>query len=135
MKIAVSKIRDINSKCSNDFTFNLHDFSCGIKSVTKRIKLSEDQFIEASLYFKEEYKNYRKTGNNIPVLHVSICTKSPDSTFYSSGMGVFHHFNDRKVNRKNMNVLTELTKEVSDDMIRGLARENVNDSILNVIQQ
>ena len=50
---------------------------------------------------------------------------------WSSGLGKFRHYKDRKAPRRNITLLQEITKEITDDLIKSMAVDNRNDSIFN----
>lgn len=130
--ITIKKIKEINEKCKNGFRFDTEHFRMtGDKHLSKCIKIAEDKVIKATLYFREEIKGYQETGNSIPVLNVSVFTKSKESVLWSSGLGKFHSFHQNKVKRKNLSVLIDLTQEITDEMISELAVDNCNESIYN----
>lgn len=130
--ITIRSIKKINSSCSNDFQFDIQDYrQHGDKNLSKTIHIDENKLIKATLYFQDEIIDYRETGQRTPVLNVSIWTRSGESVMWSSGLGKFHHYKDRKVPRRNMALLQEITKEITDDLIKSMAVDNRNDSIFN----
>lgn len=131
--ITIEAIRKINNSCSNGFQFDIQDYrQLGDKNLSKTIPIEENKLIKATLFFKEEITDYRQTGQKIPVLNVSVWTKSGESIMWSSGMGKFHHYRDKKCPRRNMSILQEITAGISDDLIKSMAVDNRNDSIFNV---
>ncbi len=133
-KISIASIKKINANCFNGFQFDIQDYQLlGDKKLSKTIKIDDQKLIKATLSFQDEFIKYRETGQRIPVLNVSIWTKSGESTMWSSGMGKFHYYKDRKIARRNLTVLQEITKEITDDFIKSMAVDNRNDSIFNAL--
>lgn len=131
--ITIETIKKINNSCSNGFQFDIQDYrQLGDKNLSKTIKIDENKLIKATLYYQDEIINHRETGQRIPVLNVSIWIESGESTMWSSGMGKYHHYRDKKCPRRNMAVLQEITAEITDDLIKDMAADNRNDSIFNV---
>lgn len=132
--ITIASVKKINSSCSNGFQFDIQDYQLlGDKKLSKTIKIDDQKLIKATLSFQDEFIKHRETGQRIPVLNVSIWTKSGESTMWSSGMGKFHYYKDRKIARRNLTVLQEITKEITDDFIKSMAVDNRNDSIFNAL--
>jgi len=133
--ITIASVKKINSRCSNGFQFDIQDYrQRGDKNLSKTIHLDDNRLIKATLYFQDEIIEYKNTGQRIPVLNVSIWTKSGESTMWSSGLGKFHYYKDRKIARRNMTVLQEITKEITDDLIKSMAVDNRDDSIFNALK-
>ncbi|WP_165044918.1 hypothetical protein [Dysgonomonas sp. ZJ709] len=127
----IKEILTINSKCGNGFQFDKEDFILlGDKNLSKVLTVTDDYKIKATLYFQNEINKDRQTGNQIPVMNVSVWIKPEDSTMWESGLGKFHYFKDKVVPRKKMSILQELTKEVTEEMIRELAVDNRDESII-----
>jgi hypothetical protein len=132
--ITTHSIKKINNGCSNGFRFDIQDYrQLGDKNLSKTITISENKLIKATLYFRDEIIDHRETGQRIPVLNVSIWTKSGESTMWSSGLGKFHHYRDKKVSRRDMSVLQKITEDITDDFIKSMAVDNIDDSILSVL--
>jgi len=130
--ITIQSIKKINSGCSNGFQFDIQDYrQLGDKNLSRTIPIDENKLVKATLYFQDEIIDHRETGRRIPVLNVSIWTKTSVSTMWSSGLGKFHYYKDRKAPRRNMALLQEITKEITDDFIKGMAVDNCNESIFN----
>ncbi len=129
--LTIASIKKINSSCSNGFQFDIQDYRLlGNKNLSKTIKIEDNKLIKATLHFQDEIIDYRETGQRIPVLNVSIWTKSGESTMWSSGMGKYHYYKDKKVPRRNMTVLQEITKEITDDLIKNMAVDNPKEGIV-----
>lgn len=132
--ISIASIKKINSSCSNGFQFDIQDYrQRGDKNLSRTIHLDDNRLIKATLYFQDEIIEYRNTGQRIPILNVSIWTKSGEFMIWSYGLGRFHHYRDKKCPRRNMTVLQELTKEITDDLINSMAVDNRDDSIFNAL--
>lgn len=132
--LTVASIKKINNGCFNGFQFDIQDYQqLGDKNISKTIKIDDNKLIKATLYFQDEVIEHRETGQRVPVLNVSIWTKSGESTMWSSGLGKFHYYKDKKIPRRNVTVLQELTKEITDDFIKNMAVDNQGDSIFNVL--
>lgn len=133
--ITIASVKKINSSCSNGFQFDIQDYrQRGDKNLSKTIHLDDNRLIKATLYFQDEIIEYKNTGQRIPVLNVSIWTKSGESTMWSSGLGKFRHYRDKKSPRRNLTVLQEITKEITDDLIKSMAVDNRDDSIFNALK-
>lgn len=133
--ITIASIKKINNGCSNGFQFDIQDYrQHGDKNLSKTINLDDNKLIKATLYFQDEIIEYKNTGQRIPVLNVSIWTRSGESTMWSSGLGKFRHYRDKKIPRRNLTVLQEITKEVTDDLIKSMAVDNRDDSIFNALK-
>ncbi|HML65297.1 MAG TPA: hypothetical protein PKC55_10745 [Dysgonomonas sp.] len=132
--ITIALVKKINSSCSNGFQFDIQDYrQLGDKNLSKTITIDENKLIKATLYYQNEIIEHREAGQKIPVLNVSIWTKSGSSTMWSSGLGKFHHYRDKKSPRRNIAVLQEITKEITDDLIKSMAVDNRDDSIFNAL--
>lgn len=132
--ITIGSVKKINSSCSNGFQFDIQDYrERGDKNISKTINLDNNRLIKATLYFQDEIIEHRETGQRIPVLNVSIWTKSGNSTMWSSGLGKFHHYKDKKSPRRNITVLQEITKEITDDLIKSMSVDNQVDIIFNAL--
>lgn len=130
--ITIEAIKKINNSCSNGFQFDIQDYrQLGDKNLSRTIKIDENKLIKATLYYQDEIIDHRTTGQRIPVLNVSIWTRSGNSTMWSSGLGKYHHYRDKKCPRRNMAVLQEITAEITDDLIKSMAVDNRHDSIFN----
>lgn len=121
----IKEIVSINSRCGNGFLFDKQDYLIlGDKHLSKVLTVTNNYKIKATLYFQNEINGDRQTGNQIPVMNVSVWTKPEDSTMWESGLGKFYYFKNKVVPGKIMSVLQELTKEITDEMIRELAIDN-----------
>lgn len=132
--ITIASIKKINGNCSNGFQFDIQDYrQRGDKNLSKTINLEDNRLIKATLYFQDEIIEYKNTGQRIPILNVSIWTKSGETVMWSSGLGKFHHYRDKKSPRRSMAVLQEITKDITDDFIKSMAVDNRDDSIFNAL--
>jgi len=130
--ITGKQINEINKGCSNGFRFDIEDFRMrGDRHLSKTINVTDTELIKATLYFQEEIIEYRETGKKIPVLNVSVWKKRAEDAgaMWSSGLGKFHYYKDKKISRRNIKVLQEITKEVTDDFIQNMAVDNIDKSI------
>lgn len=131
--ISTKSIQKINDNCSNNFQFDIQAFvNRGDKNLSKTIHIDQKKLIKATLYYQDEVLNYQETGQKIPVLNVSVWIKSTESTIWSSGLGKFHYYKEKKVLRRNMTVLQEITKEITDDFINSLAVDNRDKGIFSL---
>lgn len=129
--ITIASVKKINSRCSNGFQFDIQDYrQRGDKNLSKTIHLDDNRLIKATLYFQDEIIEYKNTGQRIPVLNVSIWTKSGESTMWSSGLGKFHYYRDKRCPRRNMTILQEITKEITADFIKSMAVDNPKEGIV-----
>lgn len=129
--LTIASVKKINSSCSNGFQFDIQDYQeRGDKNLSKTINLDDNRLIKATLYFQDEIIEYKNTGQRIPVLNVSIWTKSGESTMWSSGLGKFHYYRDKRCPRRNMTVLQEITKEITADFIKSMAVDNPKEGIV-----
>lgn len=131
VNLTIASVKKINSSCSNGFQFDIQDYQeRGDKNLSKTINLDDNRLIKATLYFQDEIIEYKNTGQRIPVLNVSIWTKSGESTMWSSGLGKFHYYRDKRCPRRNMTILQEITKEITADFIKSMAVDNPKEGIV-----
>ena len=114
-KITREQILDINSRCRNDWQLDVqYCLMHGEKTFIKRIDIDEQNFLE----FRLEYNSKNKVQ-----IHISKFFHKPEEAFATtSGMGKSKILNDIPVARKNINKLTEYTRELTDEKLLEINR-------------
>lgn len=114
-KITREQILDINSRCMNGWQLDVKYFMMyKEKILVKRIDLDEQNFLEFLL---------RYTPENKTEIHFNKFFHKPEEAFVTtSGMGKNKILDDTAVKRRNINKLTEYTKELTDEKLLEINR-------------
>lgn len=109
-KITSEQINSVNSKCSNDWCLNVLYYSgYGEKTLIKRIRLDEQNFLEFTLSYN---------SNNQITLRISKYThKAEDTMAVSEGLGKTVILDETKAKRKSVNNLIEQTTKLTDEKL------------------
>ena len=124
-KITIEQIKKINDKCFNGFKLDTQYFLLhNEKTLYKDININEGLKIEVKINYYAEYENSlgynRPTGKLIPTLNFRKWVNNDNSTMWSStDWGKRKIISDERPTRKNISLLQKLTKEVTDELIRG----------------
>ena len=126
-KITRERIEKINKNCKNGFRLDvMFSLTHNEKQLVKRIKTSENQFLEIDVYFTERYRNFERTI--LPVIHFAEWTNLQNGMASSSGLGYF--VEGEPVQRRNMKLLQEMTANLDDqtclDMFKHEKKTKVN---------
>ena len=107
-KITQEQIKNINSKCLNDWGLDVQYYIFhNEKTLIKQIKLDDKYFLEFALRYN--YKNQIS-------LHISkFYHKQGDYFASSEGLGKSKILNETQATRKNLNNLIEFTNSLTDD--------------------
>lgn len=128
-RITQKQVDSINFRCTNGFTFYIRGFmEDRRKQLIKTITLEENEkVVEAKLCWLQEIAYQKnphgcglpyRTGFFIPELRVSVWCKSKRSgAWVSGGFGNRHEFKDYSCAKKLLNVLCEVSKLATDELI------------------
>ena len=128
--ITRKQYNDINSKCSNDFSLDLH-FYClfGEKQLARTFQITNVDYISVTIFFQAKYENFRKVGFypcvRFEKLHDLYPDAEPESKLYRSVDIKTDKVSDEIVTRRNMAVLYEITKKYTEDLIFGEMSEEI----------
>lgn len=133
--ITREQVEKINSKCVNDWKFDVRYFllHSGEKHLSKRIELDDTHFLSCSLYFSERYDCFKKSGLEI-TFHISYFTHTGGDFASSSGLGLFRTIPYDKP-RKSFADLEKLTTVIDDNYVleiynSGNNKERLLDNII-----
>ena len=115
--ITRAEVEKINGKLANGWKFDIHHFlmHSGEKTVCRTINLDDTHYIQASLWYSETYKNFRRDGLEI-TLHMARFTRTGNGMATSSGLGLFRRIPYEK-SRKSFANLEKLTAVIDDKYI------------------
>ncbi|MBQ8234893.1 MAG: hypothetical protein IJZ36_04875 [Bacilli bacterium] len=107
-KITQEQIKNINSKCMNDWRLDVEYYVFhNEKTLKKHIKLDDEHYLEFALRYN--YKNQIS-------LHISkFYHKQGDYFASSNGLGKSKILNETQAKRKNVNDLIEFTKTLTNN--------------------
>ena len=124
-KITIEQVKKINSKCDNNFRLDVQYFLIhSEKTLYKDIDINNNLKIEVKINYFPEYENSlgynRETGKLIPTLNFRKWVREYEGSLWSStDWGKRKIISDERPTRKNISLLQKLTKEVTDELIRG----------------
>ncbi|MDD3225867.1 MAG: hypothetical protein PHX70_14405 [Clostridium sp.] len=104
--MTIEELNKINEKCGNDFKLDLQYYMFHKeKQLEKLVNINDNQFLEYTLYFSENYRSYNK--EIVIKLRISKYTKQGD---YATSQGLGQTFIiEEGLTRKNFNKLVELS--------------------------
>jgi len=123
-KITIEKVKEINQKCSNDFTLDVAMATWyNDKRVKKFIELDNGQKLEASILFSDRRVGY--SFKPVLTLHLSLWQKSDisEDMLISKGLGAWVELSE-PYERKKFADIIEKTKEFDDAKILEIAKEH-----------
>ena len=123
--ITRAEVDKINGNLKNGWQFDLRNFifNQGDKAITRKIKLDEQHFITAKLYFSETYKNFRREGLEIS-LNISHWTDE-GAVATSHGLGLFRRIPYGK-NRRSFADLSKLSEVIDEQYIMDIYNSGNN---------
>ncbi len=115
MCLKKEQIVKLNNSCRNDWQLDVqYCLMHGEKTFIKKIDLDEQNFLEFRLEYNSE--------NQIQV-RISKFFHKPEEIFATtSGMGKSKILDDTAVKRRNINKLTEYTRELTDEKLLEINR-------------
>ena len=128
-KLTRKQYMDINSKCKNGFSLDLHFFAIwGEKQLAKSIQITDTVYINVILFFKAKTENYKTVGYVAAVKFDKLKEINPDQKseykLYHSVDIKTEELTTELVKRRNMNILYELTSKYSnEDVLSEIADE------------
>lgn len=120
--ITKEQLNKLNEKMSNDWTFDqsYYYLHSGEKTAIKRIRIDEKSYLEAQLYFSDEYDWNARTDNKRMKLNIS---KFYGNTSY--GLGIFYTVAEN-VSKKSFSLIQKETANWTDEKIIALAKRHEN---------
>lgn len=121
----LAKIQRMNDKLENGFHIDkLKYLTMNSTIPVKQIEISDNKFLQAELWFRNEYENFQQIGLSI-VLNISqYSRKNEDSLFSSYGLGhTVTMVSD--LNRRNFNEMVKLSKQLTTERIIEMSEEQL----------
>lgn len=113
---------------SNGYRFDVQNYLVwGDKHASLKIKLAEGKLLEASLIYREEGSGFRKTGRQIPNIHLRLWDVNEEiGCGVSHGLGAYIPVGEIQNNR-NWKYLCALSAEYPAERIMELAKDHVRE--------
>ena len=119
-----AQIERMNAKLKNGFAIDLMKFLQGDKIPVKRVRLNENEYLEAQLWFQRDYKNYVADGYNITLNISKYSRKGMNKLFSSSGLGQSTILK-KDLSRRNFNEMAKLTNDLTNGVIYKMYLEKI----------
>lgn len=128
-KITREQVEKINSGCNNGFGLDLRHFLFhNEKTLSKKIRIADNQYIEARILFYDKWNRETRKTDNIPTIHLSRWTVDTNGTGTSYGLGYWVRLQEA-LPRKNMKVLQEITNQFDDSAVLELYNKESNTKV------
>ena len=123
-KITKETVIKMNNRLFNGFKTDIQKLVMGDKMAVKKVTLDEKNYLVASLWFGNEYENYKKVSNTIE-LNVSLYTKDDANSEIAVSHGLGHTQTiETGLVRKTWKQLAMHTKDIDEAYILDIHAEH-----------